>query len=64
MVLISHFFLFPYQEEWQNFESGTPRFQIFTAFSRDQEDKIYVQHLLEKEAAMVDDYIRVRVSFQ
>lgn len=42
-----HFF---YQEDWQNWQNQGLLSKIDLAFSRDQEEKIYVQHLMEKNA--------------
>ncbi|GAB1606870.1 NADPH-dependent diflavin oxidoreductase 1 isoform X1 [Argonauta hians] len=41
-----------FQEEWENLEkSGL--LSVFPAFSRDQEDKVYVQHLLLKQRSLL-----------
>ncbi|KAJ3039125.1 NADPH-dependent diflavin oxidoreductase 1 [Rhizophlyctis rosea] len=48
-----------YQEEWEQRErEGGVR--IFTAFSRDQEDKIYVQHRIEENAELMWEFIERR----
>ncbi|KAF9202263.1 NADPH-dependent diflavin oxidoreductase 1 [Haplosporangium sp. Z 27] len=41
-----------YRKEWERFESEG-RLKVFTACSRDQEDKVYVQHLIEQQASLV-----------
>ncbi|XP_056394205.1 NADPH-dependent diflavin oxidoreductase 1 [Hyla sarda] len=41
---------FYYKEEWEALEK-TGLLQLFTAFSRDQEDKIYVQHRIKENGA-------------
>ena len=40
---------FYFQDEWAKLEKDFPNFRVITAFSRDQEDKIYVQDLMLKE---------------
>ncbi|KAI7817130.1 hypothetical protein BC939DRAFT_466951 [Gamsiella multidivaricata] len=45
-----------YQEEWEQLEREG-YLKVFTACSRDQEDKVYVQHLIEQQAALVWKYI-------
>ncbi|KAI1310816.1 NADPH-dependent diflavin oxidoreductase 1 [Mortierella claussenii] len=45
-----------YREEWEQLE-GEGCLKIFTACSRDQEDKVYVQHLIEQQAALVWEYL-------
>ncbi|CAH3041690.1 unnamed protein product [Porites lobata] len=47
---------FFFKEEWQQLvENG--KLQLFTAFSRDQEDKIYVQHRLLENSSLVWDLL-------
>lgn len=47
---------FYYEEEWKDLEKrGLLR--IFTAFSRDQEDKVYVQHRIEENGAYLWELI-------
>ncbi len=41
---------FLYQEDWKNWQS---KLDCFTAFSRDQSEKIYVQHRLKEQGALV-----------
>ncbi|KAF9570137.1 NADPH-dependent diflavin oxidoreductase 1 [Mortierella alpina] len=45
-----------YREEWEQLEQQG-RLKVFTACSRDQEDKVYVQHLIEQQAALVWNYL-------
>ena len=40
---------FYFDEEWTKCKSAFSNFHFFPAFSRDQEDKVYVQHLILKE---------------
>ncbi|KAJ3041224.1 NADPH-dependent diflavin oxidoreductase 1 [Rhizophlyctis rosea] len=48
-----------YQEEWErSVEHGVLR--LYTAFSRDQDDKIYVQHRIEENADLLWDFIHNR----
>jgi len=45
-----------FREEWRAFtENGS--LQLFTAFSRDQEEKVYVQHRLVENSALVWDVL-------
>ncbi|XP_015765584.1 PREDICTED: NADPH-dependent diflavin oxidoreductase 1-like [Acropora digitifera] len=47
---------FFFREEWRAFiENGS--LQLFTAFSRDQEEKVYVQHRLVENSALVWDVL-------
>ncbi len=40
---------FYFETEWQALaQKHSQNFQLFTAFSRDQEDKFYVQHVIQK----------------
>ncbi|KAF9178794.1 NADPH-dependent diflavin oxidoreductase 1 [Haplosporangium sp. Z 767] len=48
-----------YRQEWDQFEQEG-RLKVFTACSRDQEDKVYVQHLIEQQASLVWNYIHER----
>ena len=41
-----------YREEWETLKEHVP-LQVFTAFSRDQHQKIYVQDLIRKESKLV-----------
>ncbi|KAF9360965.1 NADPH-dependent diflavin oxidoreductase 1 [Mortierella sp. NVP85] len=41
-----------YREEWEQLEREG-RLKVFAACSRDQEDKVYVQHLIEQQAPLV-----------
>ena len=41
-----------YRHEWETLRSKMP-LQVFTAFSRDQREKIYVQDLIKEQAALV-----------
>ena len=36
---------------------------LFTAFSRDQDQKVYVQHRMEEEGRMVWEYIQQRKAY-
>ena len=38
---------FYFNEEWTQMQQKYDNFKIFTAFSRDQEDKYYVQHVIK-----------------
>ena len=43
---------FFFRNEWKNLEQEMP-LQVFTAFSRDQENKVYVQDLIKKHGKLV-----------
>lgn len=43
---------FYFQQEWQHLESDG-LVQLFVAFSRDQSEKVYVQHILAQQSALV-----------
>ncbi|KAF9120633.1 NADPH-dependent diflavin oxidoreductase 1 [Mortierella sp. 14UC] len=47
---------FHYRQEWEQLEAEG-KLQVFVACSRDQEDKVYVQHLIEQQSALVWKYI-------
>jgi len=49
---------FLYQTEWQNFYETNVLTHIDLAFSRDQENKIYVQHKMWEKADQLYDWIR------
>ena len=36
-----------FQSEWEKLRQDFPNFKVLTAFSRDQEDKYYVQHVIQ-----------------
>ena len=44
---------FLYRDEWQRFVRGGALTQLVTAFSRDQEAKVYVTHRLREHGADV-----------
>eukprot|EP00656_Telonema_subtile_P005559 TRINITY_DN12521_c0_g1_i1.p1 TRINITY_DN12521_c0_g1~~TRINITY_DN12521_c0_g1_i1.p1 ORF type:complete len:622 (-),score=223.27 TRINITY_DN12521_c0_g1_i1:70-1935(-) len=46
---------FIYQQELQQAQDEGALTQLFSAFSRDQEHKVYVQHMLEQQAQLVAD---------
>ena len=48
---------FYFEAEWTNFEEQHSNFHLFTAFSRDQEDKYYVQHLIGHKREVFGDTI-------
>merc|ERR1712150_213651 len=53
---------FYFNQDWSKLEdkentSSHQLFKIFTAFSRDQEDKIYVQHVIEDQKSYIGDLI-------
>ena len=41
-----------YQHEWEDLKSKMP-LQVFTAFSRDQKEKIYVQDIIKEQSSLV-----------
>lgn len=48
-----------YESEWHNLQSQMP-LQVFTAFSRDQKQKIYVQDLIRENPELVYDVLHNR----
>ncbi|XP_073414359.1 NADPH-dependent diflavin oxidoreductase 1 isoform X2 [Dendrobates tinctorius] len=53
---------FYYEEEWRDLEMRG-LLKLFTAFSRDQEDKIYVQHRIQENGAYLWELIGNRQAF-
>lgn len=53
---------FYFHEEWAELEKRGI-LTLFTAFSRDQEDKIYVQHRIKENAAFVWDLINTKQAY-
>jgi sulfite reductase alpha subunit-like flavoprotein len=52
-----------FADEWENMKASEEvdnGFKFFAAFSRDQEDKEYVQHLIEKKADLVREFVQER----
>lgn len=49
---------FLYRDEWQTLRDEGVLTRIDTAFSRDQADKIYVQHRMREHAAELADWVR------
>jgi len=49
-----------YEEELQQLKGAGTLLDVFPAFSRDQEHKIYVQHLMRQQAKLVWDILGVR----
>ncbi|KAG0207149.1 NADPH-dependent diflavin oxidoreductase 1 [Mortierella sp. GBA30] len=50
---------FHYREEWERLEREG-RLKIFAACSRDQDEKVYVQHLIEQQAPLVWNYLHLQ----
>ncbi|GJJ75223.1 hypothetical protein EMPS_07581 [Entomortierella parvispora] len=48
-----------YRGEWEQLQREG-RLRVFTACSRDQEDKVYVQHLIEQQGPLVWNYLHER----
>ena len=49
---------FYFDQDWSKLaKESSGLFSIFTAFSRDQEDKIYVQHVIENLKLYIGDLI-------
>jgi len=44
-----------YRDEWATYRQKGVRIEV--AASRDQEEKIYVQHLIKRDAAMIRDWV-------
>ncbi|MCJ1245479.1 NADPH-cytochrome P450 reductase [Trapelia coarctata] len=49
---------FLYKEEWEKFSTDLPTFSLITAFSREQPQKVYVQHRLKEHAADINALIQ------
>ncbi len=49
---------FLYQKEWLHWRESGLLNQIDTAWSRDQEDKFYVQDVLQQQAVQIDDWLQ------
>ena len=54
---------FLYQTEWQRFVKDGVLNKVTLAFSRDQEDKIYVQHRLLEQGAEVFEWLEQGAHF-
>ncbi|XP_033122556.1 NADPH-dependent diflavin oxidoreductase 1-like [Anneissia japonica] len=50
------------EEDWKDFEQKNI-LQLFTAFSRDQEDKVYVQHRIKQNGALLWELINTRNAY-
>ena len=48
---------FYFKDEWSKLCDGHENFQLLTAFSRDQEDKVYVQHVVKDHQDLVGDMV-------
>jgi len=48
---------FYFHQEWTKIQEFHENFKIFTAFSRDQEDKYYVQHVIKDNKELFADLI-------
>ncbi|MCJ1252271.1 NADPH-cytochrome P450 reductase [Lignoscripta atroalba] len=49
---------FLYKDEWESFARDLgPSFQLITAFSREQSEKVYVQHRLREQAAEINSLL-------
>ncbi|TRY78288.1 hypothetical protein TCAL_06899 [Tigriopus californicus] len=46
-----------FKQEWTDLTERHPSLKVITAFSRDQEDKVYVQHRIEEQGQLVSDLI-------
>ena len=46
-----------YRDEMESWV-GSGQMELFTAFSREQKDKVYVQNVIAKESAMVKDLVQ------
>ena len=54
---------FLYQSEWQNYQKDGLLSKIDVAFSRDQADKVYVQHKMKENAKELFDWINAGAYF-
>ncbi len=48
---------FYFKDEWTRLAEKNSNFKLLTAFSRDQEDKIYVQHVIKANQDLVGGYV-------
>jgi len=48
---------FYFENEWEKCSQKFKGFQLITAFSRDQEDKIYVQHKMLSEEFLIKEIL-------
>lgn len=53
----------PTKSYLQSFTETFPSFQLFTAFSRAGPQKIYVQHRLQEQAALVNQLLEQKANF-
>lgn len=54
---------FLYQTEWQNYQKEGLLSKIDLAFSRDQAEKVYVQHKMKENAQELYDWIKAGAYF-
>ena len=47
-------------QEWVKMQENYENFKIFTAFSRDQDDKCYVQHVIRVRIPIKFNYSKVK----
>ncbi|KPI39042.1 NADPH--cytochrome [Cyphellophora attinorum] len=53
-----------YKDEWDHFQEALgDNLVIFNAFSRDQEKKVYVQHLLKENGTLVNELLQKKANF-
>ncbi|QQP35609.1 NADPH-dependent diflavin oxidoreductase 1, partial [Caligus rogercresseyi] len=48
---------FYFSTEWSELSNELPNFAFFVAFSRDSEDKVYVQHLIKENSSLMKEMI-------
>ncbi|KAL8782665.1 MAG: hypothetical protein Q9213_005204 [Squamulea squamosa] len=55
---------FLYRDEWETYKQALgDSFELFTAFSRETDRKVYVQHRLSEQAALVDELLQKKGNF-
>ncbi|KAL8731613.1 MAG: hypothetical protein Q9166_003301 [cf. Caloplaca sp. 2 TL-2023] len=55
---------FLYQDEWEMYKQALgDSFELFTAFSRETDQKVYVQQRLSEQAALVDELLQQKANF-
>jgi NADPH-ferrihemoprotein reductase len=55
---------FLYEDEWKTYQEQLgDSFKLFTAFSREGPQKVYVQHRLRENAALVNDLLQQKANF-
>ncbi|KAF2103566.1 hypothetical protein NA57DRAFT_32674 [Rhizodiscina lignyota] len=55
---------FLYEKEWEEYKEALgDKFEMYTAFSRDGPEKVYVQHKIKEQAAEIDKLLQQKAFF-